>query len=195
MPMTQSQTTATIRPDLDGIPEESRDAYLRDIGEFIVSSILDDVGQGVSPVTGQRFKSLNADYADEEKGGDRLPNLDLEGDMLNSLKFVVNDNEIEFGIFNEAQAVKSYGHNTGMQGHPYLEGKVPQRKFIPFENESLRSGILKGFQGIKVRYEARDQAEDREEVDVTTTFVDTEPRVRTLTTFDALFGDLFADQD
>lgn len=194
MPMNLSQTTATIAPDLSNIPEESRDAYLRDIGEYIISSILDDVGQGVSPVTGQRFQRLDKDYADDEKGGDRLPNLDLEGDMLNSLRFIVNDGEIEFGIFEESQAVKSYGHNTGMEGHPYLDGKVPARKFIPFESESLRSGIIQGFEDIKARYEIQEE-EAEEEMGLTASFVDTTPTVRTETTFDRLFGDLFADQD
>jgi hypothetical protein len=107
--------------------------------------MLDYIAEGASPVKGVKsFKKLSKKYADLEKMGDRLPNLDLEGDMLQSLTFKIVRGGLEVGIFDKEEAIKSFGHNTGFEGHPYLDGVGPKRQFIPDEDQSLKSDIEKG---------------------------------------------------
>jgi hypothetical protein len=193
VPLTKTRTTARYQPNLDGVPESDIETVLDEVGEYIISSILDDVGGGLSPVTGQRFKFLNKDYADEDKGGDRLPNLDLEGDMLNSLVFIKDGDAVEYGIFNEAQAIKSYGHNTGMEGHPFLDGKVPERKFIPSDNENLRRSILDGIDRIVDNYRLPPELElEGEDIPLSPNGSNGGVAVSTQASiFDSLFEDLF----
>lgn len=133
-----------------GTSEETKREILENVGEYIVQSILDYVGDGKSPVKGVRaFKKLSESYAEDEKAGDRLPNLDLNGDMLGSLTYEITDRGVRVGIFDEDQAAKSYGHNTGFKGHPTLEGKAPKRQFLPTKSgETLKSEIIAGIRDI-----------------------------------------------
>lgn len=124
---------------------EEREDLMNEIGEYLLSEILDYVGQGISPVTGKDFKELSSDYADKEKGGNTLPNLDLNGDMMRAIEVKVEADKIKVGIFDDDdQAIKLYGHNTGFKGHPWLDGKAPQRKVIPDKKESFAGDIMSG---------------------------------------------------
>lgn len=133
-----------------GTPDDVKRDIFESVGEYLVQSILDYVGDGKSPVKGVgAFKKLSESYAEEEKSGDRLPNLDLNGDMLGSLTFEVTDRGVRVGIFDEDQAAKSYGHNTGFKGHPTLEGKAPKRQFLPTKSgETLKPEIIAGIRDI-----------------------------------------------
>lgn len=164
MAYNQKQIEATFKVNLDRIPSSIRGEVLNEIGNYIITSILDDVGGGLSPVTGKRFKSLDQEYADEEKGGDKLPNLELEGDMLGALNYRIDGNEIIYGITDEDQAAKAYGHNTGMKGHKFLENKVPVRKFIPNPDEQLRLEIRNGINNLLDGYRMPEVEETEEEI-------------------------------
>lgn len=138
-----------IKVNLRGIPESDHDEVLREIGDFVVDSILDRVGDGKSPVEGEKFKKLSKAYADAEKAGDRTPNLDLNGDMLDSLTFeITGENEVTVGIFDEEQAQKAFGHNTGFQGHSKLRSKDNKRRFIPRKSQNFNSNIRSGIKEI-----------------------------------------------
>lgn len=115
------------------------------MGEFVVNEILRSVSEGKSPVSGRgQFKKLNKLYADEEKGGDRNPNLELDGDMLDALTYKpVSGNNIEVGIFASSQVPKADGHNN-FSG----ESKLPTRRFIPEEDESFKKNINQGINRI-----------------------------------------------
>lgn len=95
---------------------------------------------------------MSADYA-AEKGTD-LANLELEGDMLSALTFEVDEaaGTVKVGVFDSSEAIKLYGHNTGFKGHPWLEGKAPQRKVIPAKNESFVQDINDGIRTIVEEY-------------------------------------------
>ena len=126
---------------------------MNDIGEYILSEILDYVASGVSPVTGKEFKGLTTPYADAEKGGDTTANLDLNGDMMRALEVRVEADKISVGIFeDEDQAIKLYGHNTGFKGHPWLDGKAPQRKVIPDKKEAFAGDIMTGINDLIEEY-------------------------------------------
>ena len=136
--------------DLD--PSEQEE-LMTEIGDYVLSEILDYVASGVSPVTGNDFEKLTSPYADSEKGGDTTANLDLNGDMMRALEVKVEADKISVGIFDdEDQAIKLYGHNTGFKGHPWLEGKAPQRKVIPDKKETFSSDIMDGIDNLIEEY-------------------------------------------
>jgi len=141
MPISLDQVTKEV--DLN-LPDELSDSIKNDIkgevGDFLVTSILDYVGQGKSPVTGRAFKQLSKDYAEEQKGGRRLPNLELEGDMLGSLKAEKTRKGVEVGIFDSGQAKKAYNHNEG--------DTLPRRQFIPEPKQNFVGDIQKGIDEI-----------------------------------------------
>lgn len=119
---------------LEDVPKSDRKKALRDVGEFLVEQVLDYIGQGKSPVSGVGdFKKLNKAYAEKEKAGDRLANLDLNGSMLDALTFKVSGNKVIVGIFDEDQAIKSYNHNKG--------DTLPKRQFIPEKGQILKKDI------------------------------------------------------
>jgi hypothetical protein len=155
----KKEVSKTLKINLDKVKTRSRKKEaLNDIAEFVLDSILDRVGDGKSPVheENKKFKRLNPDYANKEKGGDRLPNLDLEGDMLDSLKSKINlsQSEITIGVFND-QAAKAYGHNTGFKGHPNKKMRNPsnKRRFIPRESQKFDKEIRDGIREIVREYE------------------------------------------
>lgn len=128
--------------DLDS---SEREELMTEIGDYLLTEVLDYVASGVSPVTGKEFKNLKKSYADAEKGGDDTANLDLNGDMMRAVEVKVEADRIKLGIFeDEDQAIKLYGHNTGFKGHPWLEGKAPQRKVIPDKKEDFAKDIMAG---------------------------------------------------
>lgn len=146
MAFSKDEMSFAFSPDLpDDITAEERETVLNEIGDYLVTEILSYVGDGKSPVSGKgNFKQLSRAYADAQKLGDRSPILELDGDMLEALTFKISkDREsIIVGIFDDDQAIKAYGHCTGMEGHPWLEGVTPVRQFIPREDEKLKKDIM-----------------------------------------------------
>jgi hypothetical protein len=139
-----------LRPKLPSyLDEDERIEVMEEIGDFVVTSMLDMIADGHSPVDGAgNFKNLTDKYANAEKGGDQTPNLDKEGDMLNALTFEADAYSVKMGIWDEDQAIKAYGHITGFKGHPWLDGKVAPRKLIPGAKESFNSEIQSGIDQI-----------------------------------------------
>lgn len=141
-----------------------------EVGDFVTTSILDYVGEGKSPVTGRSFPKLSKAYANEEKGGRTLPNLDLNGDMLNALTFKKTDSGVEVGIFDSEQAPKAYNHNVG--------DTLPQRQFIADPKQNFVGDIQKGINDIvnkRIVEAANDESTDRQDARTTPSdFGDTE---------------------
>lgn len=149
MPINKKESSYILNLDIPSeIRGEARDELLADIKEFLVTEIITQVEAGHSPVKGVGdFAQLSKSYAEKEKGGNRKPNLDLNGDMLDSLVAdVVGRNKIKVGIFDEGQAIKAFAHNTGFKGHPNPKlSKNPdtKRQFIPTPNQSFEKSITK----------------------------------------------------
>lgn len=122
----------------DEIPRSKRADAKKEIGELVVNEILIYLQDGESPVSGYgKFKKLNKEYADKMKNGDRNPNLELFGDMLDALKYESRKgSEIEVGIFKSKEVPKADGHNN-FSG----DSQLPLRRFIPDENESFKKDI------------------------------------------------------
>ncbi len=134
-------------PNIDQVPSNLRTDLVNEVGDYLVQSILDYVGEAKSPVAGGRYKSTLSDvYANSQKNGDKLANLDLNGDMLNALTFKTNAStgKVTVGIFDDDQAIKSYNHNVG--------DTLPQRQFIPGEDQLLKAEIIRGVKRILQEY-------------------------------------------
>ena len=146
MPITKTEVSTSIRPEIPSwVDSETKEQILEEVGRYVTTEIALHLGDGNSPVEGHgAFKKLSADYADEEKGGDTKPNLELGGDMLAALEWRVEMDEVKIGFFDKEEAIKAYGHNTGMKGHPWLEGKAPVRRIIPEVKENFKQDIQRG---------------------------------------------------
>ncbi len=111
-----------------GIAKETREQIAEAIHEFI----LDSVGQGKTPVAGGSWKrTLSKEYAKikKEESGISYSNMELHGDMLDSLEVVVKGKNIEVRIAG-SEAPKADGHNN-FSG----DSKLPTRSFIPNANK------------------------------------------------------------
>jgi len=128
----------TVEPDLDGLDKTERQQLLEEIGEYLKVTILDFVGDSRSPVSG------SPDFRNKKDGEASI--LDDEGDLLDSLDYRINRSatSIDIGFFQREQAEKAYGHATRMEGHPWLDGKVPKRQIIPLEEEEFKREIKSG---------------------------------------------------
>lgn len=93
-----------------------------------------------SPVAGEAWPALKKDYKKlkTEEGNPPIANMELHGDMLDSLTYKETKDGIELGFFDE-QAWKADGH-LKFSGK---EGTAPQRRFLPGEGEEFISSIQK----------------------------------------------------
>ena len=159
MAISKTEVWKEIRPKLPSyLDEDERLELNEEIGDYVVTAMLDLLGDGKSPVTGEDFKKLSDKYAGI-KGTD-LPNMELEGDLLSSLTYEPDAYSVKIGFWDEEQAIKAYGHNTGMKGHPWLDGKAPVRKIIPTAKEKFESSIQEGIDQIIQEFlDAREDSE------------------------------------
>lgn len=179
MGISLTKIAKTINLDLSDVPQELRSEVKKEVGEYVVDEILKSVSSGKSPVSGGgAFKALNENYADNEKGGNRTPNLELDGDMLDSLTFKNTTGGVEVGIFKSSEVPKADGHNN-FSG----KSKLPTRRFIPDESQLFEKSIERGIKDIVSEYKS--------ETPTSTTF---EPIFsETKETTSITIGDLFSD--
>lgn len=129
---------------LRDVPREAIQEAKQEVADYLTNEILRDVNNGVSPVRGEgRFQRLDKDYSIREKGGNRLSNLEDEGDLLTDFRVSLDE-----GSFLEV------GHKGGQtpkaDGHNQLSGKAkawaksngfPRRRYIPDDNQKFVSKI------------------------------------------------------
>lgn len=131
------------------IPEDKQDDVLNEIKSFVLDRVLQNVGEGKSPVTGRAFKKLSKNYADfkQKEGATVMPNLELNGEMLDSLEVVIENGKLILKV-SEDQADKADNHNKFSAASK--KTAVPARKFIPNanEDETFTKDILNGIKGI-----------------------------------------------
>jgi hypothetical protein len=133
----------TISPDgIDSLSKKDRKELLDSVGEYLKFTILDLVGQSESPV------ARSPNFKDKKDG--EVSVLDENGDLLDSLDFKVSKsaNSLEIGFFDKLEAAKAFGHASRMEGHPWLENKVPRRQIIPFEDQVFKKEIRDGIESI-----------------------------------------------
>lgn len=127
---------------LKKIKKSERANVLEDVGEALIEGILDYVGSGKSPVVGGQYKKkLSPAYA-KQKGSD-LSNMELSGEMLDSLEVKISGDSIEVGFFDPDEAAKAAGHHSGATPWDgYKQSKLPVREFIPREKQNFKKEIM-----------------------------------------------------
>lgn len=113
--------------DKSQIPKDVQSEILDAVSNLTLETVLSDVKSTRSPVTGRTFAGLSPDYAKvkKRKGGQPIPNLRLEGDLLGSLTIKKKRGELTLTVGDD-QMGKADGHNN-FSG----DSKLPERNFIP----------------------------------------------------------------
>jgi hypothetical protein len=96
------------------------------------------VGRGVDgKILPKYSKAYKNSLAYAAFGKDGTVNMQLTGDMINSVSILKKDsNNITVG-FSKTESAKAYGHITGFEGHPTLDGKVKPREFFGWTDKEL----------------------------------------------------------
>jgi phage gpG-like protein len=133
-------------------PESKRElrSALREIAEYVKDELLQHYGDGESPVSGKgRFKQLSKSYEEFKKKhhGSAMPNMELNGDMLDSIEYKIQGNKILIGWFDSDESAKAYGHQSGYKGHPTIKNG-PVRQLLPNSGQKLKPDIREGIKAI-----------------------------------------------
>lgn len=126
--------------DLTNVPEDQKDLVKEEVKEFLIDRTLDYISQGKSPVQNEgRWKRLNKEYAALEKGGDRTPNMELSGSMLDAYESGWRVNKSDSLSFSA-----SGDEGSKMEGHNHHKGpsKLPRRRFIPTKEQGYKKEIM-----------------------------------------------------
>jgi len=136
---------------LEDVLENTKLLAAREASDFIKNQILREVSNGESPIAGEgRFKRLDVDYAKKEKGGRRISDLELEGDLKDSLiSEPSRDGFIKLG-HEGGEVPKADGHNQlSAKAKAWATQKdFPRRRYIPDDNQKFNNTILSGVKGI-----------------------------------------------
>ena len=128
--------------DLSQVPVESQQRIKQQVADLLIDSTLEYVSRGESPVAGEgAWKQLSKDYADSEKGGDRTPNMELSGEMLDDFSSTISplgQDWVEVGISGGESEAKAESHN-----HFSGQGSNPRRRFIPDGSQTYKSDIMR----------------------------------------------------
>lgn len=122
---------------LDGIDIQLKSSdkkqLLDAVANYVKESVLSSIGDGVSPVTGDHFPKLSKDYASKQKSGNRLANLELSGDLLDSLSVkVLKGSTLRITVDSDQQG-KADGHCKFNKDN---NDRIPARPFIPGASSS-----------------------------------------------------------
>lgn len=188
------KVTKKLTLNLSKVPTNKRPEVKKEIGDLIINEILKSVEQGKSPVSGEsKFKKLNKKYAKDQKHGNTTPNLELEGDLLDSLTFKNTKQGIEVGIFKSSEVPKADGHNN-FSG----KSRLPKRRFIPGESQTFKRGIKSEINQI-IQENEREPTRRAPTEPVFGTFTDvstaTTTAVETTDLFDDFLEDFFNGQN
>lgn len=118
----------------------------REIADLVLDAVLDYVGDGSSPVANGKWKrSLSPAYMKikREESSAGFANMELSGDMLDSLEVVNSGSKLRLRIKDSTEAAKADGHNNHSG-----RSKLPQRQFIPKEGETFKRSILSEIRNI-----------------------------------------------
>lgn len=129
------------------LPEmsSSQAQFIKDeVGELILDHILKRVGNAKNPFTGQSYPGLSKDYKKQKKedGAPGIANLENTGNMLDSLSYSTTNEGIKIFIKGDT-APQADGHNN-FSG----DSRLPERQFLPKEDESFPSQLLRDVQSI-----------------------------------------------
>lgn len=150
--ITDSRTRLVHFLDLDEyglreVPDSDKGLAKREVANYLKNEVLRFLDRGTSPVQGEgRFRILNSKYAKSQKGGVRTSNLELEGDLKDSL--IVEPGQGSFIKFGHegSQVEKADGHNqissrAQRWALSFEGGPFPKRRYIPDTNQKFTDSI------------------------------------------------------
>lgn len=153
--------------DLEGIPLSDRNDAKDDVGDFLINEVIRHLERGKSPVQGETFKKLTKEYADNEKQGNRTPNLNLEGDLREATDYKRISGGIEYGTYGSKEADKADGHNqlSGKAKSWASKKDFPKRRYIADKKQVLKRSISSGIEKILDSYRVDEQELEIEEIE------------------------------
>ncbi len=134
------------------LPRGMKQYAMEDIADFVLESVLVNVGDQNSPVSGHYggFRKLSKEYKKrkDSEGGTPVPNLELSGEMLSALEVKRKGATLVLQISGK-EAGKADGHNNHSG-----DSDLPLRRFIPKEKdeETFKRDILSGIARIIESY-------------------------------------------
>lgn len=134
-------------------PKSARDRAdaLERVAEIVKTEVLEYVSKGTSPVSGGPWKrSLSPEYKKlkQSESGVSYANMELTGDMLNALDVrKKRGTKLSLEIAG-SEAPKADGHNNHSG-----DSTLPERRFIPKDDETFKSKIWSDIRRILKEYE------------------------------------------
>lgn len=121
------------------LPSSVKDDIKDEVGDYLKEQILSSIGDLKSPIAGQGWPKLSKEYAKDKqaRGFVPAPNLEVSGELLNSLDVKPTTKGIEIGVFGSA-AERADGHNN-FSG----KSKIPTRRFLPEVGQKFKGDIQK----------------------------------------------------
>lgn len=141
------------------------------IGQAIIDRItartsedgVDKNGRKLGKYSKSYAKSLDGQVFGKKSGGPVT--LLATGDMLGGMTIIEESaRTLTIGWDDSAQNAKAYGHISGMAGHPFLDGKVPERDFFGLPKGELES-IASDFEAQVTDIDTINKSQSREELD------------------------------
>lgn len=143
----ERETGITVR-------KEDRGQALEEVATFVKEQVLSRTADLKPSVAGGRWiESLTPEYKKrklEETNVDKA-NLELHGDLLDSLKTGVRGRKVFIEVAEEERG-KAEGHLTGKYGK---HSAIRPRQFMPVGSQDLAKPIMDGVRRILRRYEEK----------------------------------------
>lgn len=127
-----------LTKQLEKVPRERRSEAKQAAAIELRNAIEGFLASARSPVKKGQYKStLSKDYKalKKKKGKSTVADLDLQGDMLNSMIVRPSARGVTTEIRQSLQKKKAFNHNVG--------DTLPQRQFIPTDDSNWKQPILK----------------------------------------------------
>lgn len=128
-------------------PKKNINKIKKEIAEFVLDQVLNNVGHGKSPVKGEAWKkSLSPNYkkVKSKLSSSSIANMELTGSMLDRLEVKqIKDGDLELRIVGR-EADKADGH-CQLSGR---KSRLPKRRFIPSQNQTFKNEIISGIKDI-----------------------------------------------
>jgi len=148
-----------IELNLTGIATSKHAQVKKEVGDFVINEIIEHLDRGVSPVAKLgKFAALDPKYAKAEKGGRRVANLQLEGDLLDAIQHTSRGNKLKDSVrifVEKNETDKADGHNQlTSKAKAWAKKKgFPKRRFIPDGRQKFNKDIKDGIDDIINRFE------------------------------------------
>jgi hypothetical protein len=140
------------------------------IGQAIIDRIVSRTREDMVDKFGRSLGKYSPSYKDSLdfkvlKKGQTQVNLTASGDMLDLLTIIEETpNSVTIGWKDDEQNTKAFGHISGMEGHPVLEGRVKKRDFFGLPKNEINE-IAAEFEDQVIQVDAIESAQTRDQLD------------------------------